>query len=203
MRVQQLVDDVGVVARDGLAHLGSGVAAGQGPGDLQQPVQHRLVPGRRVAMRRAHERELLMRVVDERAQLPCLLAGEGGAEDLIHVLAHHARAVAEDVYERLVLAVQVAHEVLGALGQVEDGLQIDDLGEHGLLAGKLLGKQAEVLEVRIGVPCLHCIRCGHGGPLSDGPRGVRRAGNASWLESIPPVLGEYGTGGKPACNPAR
>ncbi len=37
--------------------------------------------------------------------------------------------------ERLVLTVKVAHEMLGAIGQVEDGLQVDDLGEHRLLRG--------------------------------------------------------------------
>ncbi len=35
--------------------------------------------------------------------------------------------------------MEVAHEVLGALGQVKDGLEIDDLGENRLLRGKVLG----------------------------------------------------------------
>ena len=101
-------------------------------------------------MRAAGELELFVRIVDERAQLALLLLGKGAGENLVHVLAHHARAVVEDVQERLVLTVKVAHEMLGALGQVEDGLQVDDLGEHRLLRGELLGEQAEVLEGLIG-----------------------------------------------------
>ncbi len=61
------------------------------------------------------------------------------AENLVHVLADHARAVIQDVQERLVFAMEVAHEVLGALGQVQDRLEIDDLGENRLLRGKVLG----------------------------------------------------------------
>ena len=40
------------------------------------------------------------------------------------------------MYERFVLAVQVTHEVLGALGQTEQGLNADDFagrGGHGLV----------------------------------------------------------------------
>ena len=67
--------------------------------------------------------ELLVRVVNERAEVRLLLLGERVAEDVVDVLPYHARAVVQDVQERLVLAVQVAHEMLGALGQIEDCLQ--------------------------------------------------------------------------------
>ena len=45
VRVQQLVDDIGVVARDGLTHLGAGVAARKRASDHDELVEHRLVPG--------------------------------------------------------------------------------------------------------------------------------------------------------------
>ena len=56
--------------------------------------------------------------------------------------------------EGLVLAVDVRDKVLGALGQVEDGLKIDDLGERCLRGWELLGEKLEVLEL-IGVFLLH------------------------------------------------
>ena len=86
-----------------------------------------------------HQGDFLVRIVDERAEVGLFLVGEVVAENLVNVLAHHARAVVEDVHERLVFAVEVAHEVLGALRQVKDGLEIDDLGENRLLRGKVLG----------------------------------------------------------------
>ena len=46
----------------------------------------------------------------------------------------------EDVEEGLVLAVDVGDEVLGALGQVQDGLQIDDLTAGRLDGGVLAGE---------------------------------------------------------------
>ena len=150
VRVQQLVDDVGVIAWDGLADLGARVTAGQGTRHHQQALEHDLVPARRRDVLQMRERELLMRVVDEGAQVALFLLGELVAEDIVHVLAHHARAVVEDMQERLVFTVQVAHEMLGALGQVEDCLQVDDLGEHRLLRGKMLREQAQVLERLVG-----------------------------------------------------
>ena len=48
MRVQQLVDDVGVIAWDGLTHLGARIAARKRAGDHDELVKHRLVPGGRV-----------------------------------------------------------------------------------------------------------------------------------------------------------
>ena len=67
VRVQQLVDDIGVVARDGLAHLGAGVAARKRAGDHDELVEHCLVPGGRVLALAADQVDLLARVIDERA----------------------------------------------------------------------------------------------------------------------------------------
>ncbi len=94
-------------------------------------------------MLQMRERELLMRVVDEGAQVALFLLGELVAEDIVHVLAHHARAGVEDMQERLVFTVQVAHEMLGALGQVEECLQVDDLGEHRVNTDCCVGKCSE------------------------------------------------------------
>lgn len=55
------------------------------------------------------------------------------------------------MYERFVLAVQVTHEVLGALGQTEQGLNADDLagrGGHGLV---FLRQQAQIAQMLIGI----------------------------------------------------
>ena len=72
------------------------------------------------------------------------------------MLAHDARAVVEDVHKGFVLAMHIAHKMLGALGQVEDGREVDDLGECGLLGGELFRQQAQILEVlRIAIECDH------------------------------------------------
>ena len=147
VRMQELVDDIGVVVRDGLAHLGARVAARESACHGDEPIEHGAIPGGGVEHLLVGELDLLVRVVDEGAELALLVFVEFGCKDLVHVLANHARAVVEDMHERLVLTMQVAHKMLSSLGEIEDRLQIDDLGEDGLLVGELPGEQLEVLEV--------------------------------------------------------
>ena len=147
MRVQQLVDDIGIITRDGLTYLGAGIAARKRAGNHNELVEHRLVPGRRVLVLAADKVDFLARVVDERAQLALVVKRKRIAKNFVNMLAYDARAVVEDMHEGLVLAMQVAHKMLGALGQVEDGREIDDLGERGLLGGELSRQQAQILEV--------------------------------------------------------
>ena len=104
----------------------------------------------------ADQIDLLARVVDERAQLALFVKGERVAKDFVDMLAHDARAVVEDVHKGFVLAMHIAHNMLGALGQVEDGREVDDLGECGLLGGELSRQQAQILKVlRIAIECDH------------------------------------------------
>ena len=154
--MQQLVDDVGVIARDGLAHLGAGIAARKRAGDHNELVEQGLIPGGRVLAPAADKIDLLARIVDERAQLALFVKGERVAKDLVDMLAHDARAVVEDVHKGFVLAVHIAHKMLGALGQVENGREIDDLGERGLLGRKLSRQQTQILKVlRVAIECDH------------------------------------------------
>ena len=156
MRVQQLVDDVGVIARDGLTHLGARIAARKRAGNHDELVEHGLVPGGGVLAPAADQLDLLARVVDERAQLALFVKGERVAKDLVDMFAHDTRAVVEDVHKGFVLAVHVAHKMLGAFGQVENGREIDDLGKRGLLGGKLSRQQTQILKVlRIAIECDH------------------------------------------------
>ena len=156
MRVQQLVDDVGVIARDGLTHLGAGIAARKRASDHNELVEHGLVPGGRVLAPAADQLDLLARVVDERAQLALFVKRERVAKNLVDMFAHDARTVVEDVHKGFVLAMHVAHKMLGAFGQVENGREIDNFGKRGLLGGKLSRQQTQIFKVlRIAIECDH------------------------------------------------
>ena len=48
--------------------------------------------------------------------------------------------------EGILFTVDVGHEVLRAFGQLEDGLQLDDLGGGRLHGGVLGGKQPQVTQ---------------------------------------------------------
>ena len=146
--VEELVDDVGVLGRHGLAHLGAGVGVGEVARQPHEPHEGDRVPLVGGDALLAQAAQLAVRVVDERAEVGLLGARELEPEGVCDALAYDARAVAEDVLEGVVLAVDVRDEVLGPLGQVEDGLEVDDLGVGGADGRELLREQLEVLAVR-------------------------------------------------------
>ena len=87
------------------------------------------------------------------------------AKHRAHALANDARAVVDDVVELLAVPVDVGDEVLGCLGQVENGLEVDHLGVDGLACRELLGQKHEVLRalVIVHVRC-HSAPSAHGRP---------------------------------------
>ena len=103
------------------SNLGARIAARKRAGNHNELVEHGLVPGGGVLAPAADQLDLLARVVDERAQLALFVKGERVAKDLVDMLAHDTRAVVEDVHKGFVLAMHIAHKMLGALGEVEDG----------------------------------------------------------------------------------
>ena len=88
--------------------------------------------------------QFVSRVVDQRGQLRPFGGGEALAVDGVDLVPDDAGAVVEDVGEGLVLSMDVAHKVFGALWQRQDGLQIDNLGTDLLHGAELLRQQPQV-----------------------------------------------------------
>ena len=105
----------------------AGIAVSQATGEVDQVLQVLVVPQCREPLLRPQRMEMGVGVVDEGAELVTLAIRHAVGIHVVHQVADNARAVVEDVIERLILAVKVAHKVLGALGQVENGGEIDDL----------------------------------------------------------------------------
>ena len=95
------------------------------------------IPGRRVLLRLFDASELLVGIVDD-VQLRLLARGEAMAKYRANTLANNAGAVVDDVVELLEVTMDVRDEMLRRLGQVEDCLEVDDLGENGLTGRELL-----------------------------------------------------------------
>ena len=148
--MEQLVDDVGVGDGHGLADLRARVEPRQQTGDADEPHQVLGIPCLACEAAVVGSPQLLVGIVDARAEVRLLGSGELPLEHGAHTLPYDARAVVEDVDEGLVLAMDVTHEVLGALGQVEDGLEVDDLGEDGLRGGEVSGEERQVALLRAG-----------------------------------------------------
>ena len=119
--VQQFLDDVGEVGRQGLVHFRPRVLRRHVAAHFHQTVDVDEIPVVEVASvgdAAFHKFQFQLRVVDERAQFFLFLGAQGLVEDLLHLALDSARGVAQHVLEGLVLSVQVGQEVLGAFGQV-------------------------------------------------------------------------------------
>ena len=73
-----------------------------------------------------------------------------GALGIYQPLIDFAGAGVENVQKRLMLAVNIGHEVLRGLGQIQDGLEPDDLRARGLHRGVLPGKQPQIVQLLVG-----------------------------------------------------
>ena len=147
--VHELVEDVGELGLHGLAHLGSGVLARDPAREPHEAVERNEVPALRRKAGRPHAIELLVGVVHEGPQLRLAQLVELAREEHAYLLADDAGAVVEYVQEGLVLAMDVAHEVLGSTGQREDRLEVDDLAHGRLAVGEVAGEQPAVPEVEV------------------------------------------------------
>ena len=91
--------------------------------------------------------QLLVGVIDQGGQLGAGGGGHGIPQHDIHFLADDAGGGVEDVDEGLVLSVQIAHKVLGAFGQFQQGLGTDDLAGGRRLRGIIPGKQRQIFQI--------------------------------------------------------
>ena len=86
-------------------------------------------------------------IVDQGGKLGTGCLRHGIAQHGIHLFPDDAGGRVQDVHKGFVLAVQVAHEMLGALGQLEQRLCADDLAGSCRLRGVISGQQGQVLQV--------------------------------------------------------
>ena len=149
MGVEQFVQNVAAVLGQAAAHMVAGVLAGNKPAQVDQPQQRQAVPCVQIGLARLQFRQLLIGIVDQRCQLGALLGGDIRPQHSVDLLMDNARCAVQDMYKRLMLAVQITHKMLGALGQAQQRLNADDLAGgcgHRLV---FLGKQAQIAQMFI------------------------------------------------------
>ena len=66
-----------------------------------------------------------------------LLKGKGMFKQLVYLFVYGAGGIAQNMQKSLMLAMYIAHKVLGALGQAAYGLQLYYLGACGIDRGIL------------------------------------------------------------------
>ena len=91
--------------------------------------------------------QLFVWVIDQRCKLGAGILRHGIAQHLIHFFANDTGSGIQNMHKSFILAVQVAHEVLGTLGQLEQCLRTDDLAGCRRLRRIIPRKQGQVLEI--------------------------------------------------------
>ena len=152
--VHQLLYYICVVLGQGLAHLGAGVARSHAGKYGNHAYQCNLVPFVQVIVIGLDGTQFGLGVAYQGAQGALVVGTEFIAENRLNLLLYHARCRAQHVVKRVVLAVDIGHKMLGTLGQVEDCLQVYDLGRCRRDAWKALGQQLQIFYASLHSPDL-------------------------------------------------
>ena len=150
MGVEQLVQNVAAAGGQALAHMLPGVFGGHQTADIDEPQQCFGIPLVQrffVGTAGLELGQFFIRVIDQGGQLSAGVFRHGLAQHLIHLFADDAGGRVQDVHKSFVFAVQVAHEVFRALGQLEQGLRADDLAGRCRLRWVIPREQGQVFQV--------------------------------------------------------
>ena len=140
--VDELLNDIGEFLGQPVADLGPGILVRGLAADGDQPVDGDPVPGIGVV----RVGQLPLRVVDQQCQGVFLLLPQQIAEAVVDLGVDGPGGVFQDMGKIGVLPVDIAHEMLGGLGQLQNGLQPDDLRRGGRNIGIVLGKQLQIFD---------------------------------------------------------
>ncbi len=149
--VDELIDDVRVFRGKGLTDFGPGVLRRDDVGQLDEVVEGLVVEGRLVFRGLQELLHLFFRIVDDGGEGVPLIGRQGIGEQGVDLFPDGTGGAVHDVDERLILAVDVRHEMLRGLRQVQDGVEVDDLGGGGLFRRVLFAEQPQVFEFRLGI----------------------------------------------------
>ena len=106
-----------------------------------------MVPVVDVFLDSLHQFQFLFGIIDECAQLLLLAFADGVAEYLAYLTLDVARGIFQHVQKSLALTVEVGQEMLRPFGQVQYGLQVDNLLGRVGYRRKRLRQKVQVVHV--------------------------------------------------------
>ena len=143
--VDELIDDVSVLRGKGLTDFRTGILRGDDVRELDEVVEGLMVEGGLVVDVFQELLHLFFRVVDDGGEgvplIDCQLIGE----QAVDLFPDGTGGAVHDVDEGLVFAVDVRHEMFRGLRQVQDGVEVDDLGGGGLFRRVFFAEQPQAL----------------------------------------------------------
>ena len=120
------------------ADLVAGMLCGNIAAQLHQPLQGDMVPGVQILHSIGHSGQLRLGIIDQGGQVIDILLGQHAAEHQLQLFPDFTGTGIHDMQKGLILTVDIGHEMLGALGQIQNGPELDDLGARCLNVGYCL-----------------------------------------------------------------
>ena len=94
-----------------------------------------------------YQLQLLGWIIDESTQVLLLTGAKRVIEDCAHLTLNPTAGIAQHMLESQVLTVQVGQEVFSSFGEVEDSLEIDNLGASGCYIRETARQQFQKIKV--------------------------------------------------------
>ena len=148
--VEQLIQNIAAAGRQAAAHMVAGMLGGHQTADVDQlekglgvPLLQRILGGAACL----ELRQLFGGIVDQGGKLGTGCLRHGVTQHGIHLFPDDAGGGVQDMHKGFVLAVQVTHEMLRALGQLEQRLIADDLAGSSSLRGVISGQQGQIFQI--------------------------------------------------------
>ena len=144
MGVEQLVQNITAAGGQAGTHMLPGVLGRNQTAEINETEQRLGIPLFQRLLVRALGLELgqfLIGVIDQRCQLGTVRLRDRIPQHDIHFFADDTGGRVQDMYKGFVFAVQIAHKMLGTLGQLEQSLGADDLAGRRSLRGVIPCKQ--------------------------------------------------------------
>ena len=143
--VDELFNNIGIFLRQPGAHFDTGVFVRRLAADGHKAVDRHAVPG--IGVRRGSE--LPLGVIEQPRERVFLLLAEKVAEAVVDLVVDRAGGIFQDVGKVCILAVDIAHEMLGRFRQLQNGLQPHDLRRRCGNAREALGKKLQILDLAL------------------------------------------------------
>ena len=122
--VEQFFDDIREVGRQRVAHLRACVFARNVSANSHQLMKRDVVPVVDIFLLCFHQLQLLLRIVNQGAELTLFSFAQSGAEKVVNLSLYVARSVFEHMLESLIFAMNISKEMFGTLRQIENSLKV-------------------------------------------------------------------------------
>ena len=144
--VEQLLDGFRDIPGQKVAHRFAPVLGAEIAAELDQAHQRQPAPFILVRDAAQHQRRLLLGVIDQCGEVAALGTGHRIGKSLLDHAVDRTGSVTHHMLESLMFAVDVGEEMLGSLGKLEQGRQIDDRRRRRLDRGVFLRQKFQVFQ---------------------------------------------------------